>query len=395
MLEKYAQEMADSTSRIIGHHVHITDKDGLVIGTSKPERLGHVLFEVPQVVRSRKGCLISEEEAQKLPDTLAGATYPIYGLDGQIAGAICILGDPEKVNCFALIVQKQAEMYLREMAFQENALYQERTIQALLKDILAFDPRIAPAEPLLRKATEFGYEPNRRYVAIFMDYQFSSTDIPDRNKPVLHSRTLSIVRSIFQGKNDMSAGIRENAILIFHALGEERIETETEMKALSEKCGGLQGQLKNHDISASFGIGSPVSDLGGCKTSYTEARGVLERGRIFYPSRTIFSIWENRFHELIASTGEIPRIAFVADRLASLNSQKDSMELKETIQSWCQNNFSVQDTARVLHIHRNTLYYRIHKIENLYDCSMRNFTRMMELYLALNLEKIELSRSSM
>jgi len=67
------------------------------------------------------------------------------------------------------------------------------------------------------------------------------------------------------------------------------------------------------------------------------------------------------------------------------------MELKETIQSWCQNNFSVQETARVLHIHRNTLYYRIHKIENLYDCSMRNFTRMMELYLAIQLEKIGLS----
>lgn len=387
MLEKYAQEISDTTSRIIGYHVLITDKDGGIIGSSNSKRLGEFLNEVPEVIRTRKGYIVTAEEAGRIENTQIGVTYPIEDIDGEIAGTIAITGDPEKVDPFALIVQKQAEMYLREKAYLETVMYQERTIQTFIKDILAFDPRVTGKGTLEKKAREFGYDKKLKYVAIYVNYHLTVSQAADGREPIIHSRALSLVRSVFSGKNDISALMEDNVILIFHALTSDPARNET-FDSISKKSMSLQEQMVGHGLSACFGIGSIVLDLAEWLASYTEAREVFERGRIFYPSETIFFIRNYRFHELIASTRKNLRYQFAGDLLAGLNLQRDSSELKDTISKWCQSNFCVKDTAQVLHIHRNTLHYRIEKIEKICGFSMRDFTKMMELYMALQLEKI-------
>jgi len=392
MLQKYAQEISDTTAEIIGYGVLITDRKGIVIGSSDPQRMGQSIYEVPEVVSTRKGYIVTEEEARIVKNTRAGVTYPIEDSDGHIIGTIAITGDPEKVDPFAMIVQKQAEMYLREKAILENSLYREKTLQTVLKDILAFDPRIVVKGSLEEKIREFGYDETRWYRAVVMDYSSSMAVKGSGQGSVLQSRALSLVRNIFQNKNDISVDIRENSILIFHAI--LKPDPDIALNSLLAKCEFLQDQMENHRISASFGIGSPVSDLGGWHTSYMEAREVLERGKIFYPSRTIFSIPEHRFHELLASTKRETRKTFTNQYLSTLDDLKDSMELKETIQTWCDHDFSGKDTAEAMHIHRNTLQYRIRKIEKIYGFSMRNFRRMMELYLALESEKLDQHHTS-
>jgi len=392
MLEKYAQEISDTTAEIIGYGVLVTDRDGIVIGSSDPERLGESIHEVPEVVSSRKGYIVSREEAERVKNTKAGVTYPIEDSDGHIIGTIAITGDPDKVDPFALIVQKQAEMYLREKAILQNSLYREKTLQNILKDILALDPRVAGKASLAEKLREFGYAGRRTYMAVFLDYQFPLSKTILGQESVLHSRALSLTRCVFRDNNDISVGMGGNSILIYHALAENDIDPNGSSSGISEKCEFLQKEMATHKISASFGIGSPVADLGMWQTSYNEAREVLERGKIFCPTRKIFSISEHRFHELIASTKTQPRKHFARKYLARLELQRDSEELKETIQNWCDNNFSGKETAEAMHIHRNTLQYRIRKIEHLYGFSMRNFPKMMELYLALQLEKLGLNQ---
>ena len=390
MLEKYAQEISDTTAKIIGYGVLVTDREGIVIGSSDPDRLGQSIYEVPEVVYSRRGYIVTEEEAGRVKNTKAGVTYPIEDSDGHIIGTIAITGDPQKVDPFALIVRKQAEMYLREKAILENSLYREQTLQTLIKDILALDPRVTGKDSLAEKLREFGYSKRRPYIAIFLQYRFPlSKDLLGQGS-VLHSRALSLARSVFRDKNDISVGMGENSILIYHALIETDSDPNGSVSLICEKCEFLQKQMSTHKISAFFGMGSPVSDLGRWRTSYREAQEALERGKIFYPSGKIFSISEHRFHELIASTKKDTREHFLRKHLARLELQRDSEELKETIQKWCENSFSGKDTAEAMHIHRNTLQYRIRKIENLYGFSMRNFSRMMELYLALQLEKLGL-----
>ena len=73
--------------------------------------------------------------------------------------------------------------------------------------------------------------------------------------------------------------------------------------------------------------------------------------------------------------------------MAAFRQQNDWEELRQTFLTWCENNFSLVSAARELHIHRNTLNYRLEKIRRIGNVELRNYRDTLKLYLALRLEK--------
>jgi carbohydrate diacid regulator len=394
MLDKYAQEISDTTAQIIGYHVLVTDRDGLITGSSDPERLGQMLNEVPEVVRTRRGYIVSEEEAERVKNTRAGVTYPVEDVDGRIVGTIAITGDPEKVDPFALIVQKQAEMYLREKAFLENALYKERTVQTFLEDVLSYDPRVSGKEKLEQRGREFGFDRRSPYTALYIRYEMSRKVEETEQLSLYSNRLLSLVRQVFSGAKNISAMIAEKEIVLFLALGTGYMDEDAMFRSIADKCFELDEQCSALGVRMSFGVGSPVFDIAGWGRSFREARNVLAWGRALSSSEKVFMVRDHRLHELIASADKDLKSRFAARKLDLINGEKDSGDLKETIMKWCECNFVVRDTAKALHIHRNTLHYRIEKIQRICGSSMRDFMSMMELYIALQLEKLDLAEPS-
>lgn len=55
----------------------------------------------------------------------------------------------------------------------------------------------------------------------------------------------------------------------------------------------------------------------------------------------------------------------------------------ETLDCWFNHNMSVQQTAKALFIHKNTLYYRLQKIENLTSLDINNIDHVVLLYIGL------------
>lgn len=395
MLEKYAQEISDTTARIIGYHVLVTDRHGLITGSSDPERLGQMLNEVPEVVRTRRGYIVSEEEAERVKNTRAGVTYPVEDVDGRIVGTIAITGDPEKVDPFALIVQKQAEMYLREKAFLENALYKERTVRTFLEDVLSYDPRISGKEKLEQRGREFGFDMRFSYTALYIRYEIPQPMGEPEQLSLYSTRLLSLLRQVFSGTKNISAMIAEKEILLFLALGTGNMDEDALFRSISSKCLELYEHCSALGVHLSFGVGSPASDITEWRRSFREARNVLSWGKVISPFEKVFLVRDHRLHELIASADNDLKNGFAERKLALINGERDSADLKKTILKWCECNFVVRDTAKALHIHRNTLHYRIEKIHKICGFSMRDFMRMMELYLALQLEKLNLLEYSL
>lgn len=56
---------------------------------------------------------------------------------------------------------------------------------------------------------------------------------------------------------------------------------------------------------------------------------------------------------------------------------------------YLQMNGSVQKTADALHIHRNTVNYKLHKLEDLLDCDLSDFSVRFTLQLALMIKEIQ------
>lgn len=56
--------------------------------------------------------------------------------------------------------------------------------------------------------------------------------------------------------------------------------------------------------------------------------------------------------------------------------------LRDTITAWCESGFNLVRASADLHIHRNTVVYRMNKIEQITGRPLRDHRSAMALYLA-------------
>lgn len=73
--------------------------------------------------------------------------------------------------------------------------------------------------------------------------------------------------------------------------------------------------------------------------------------------------------------------------VGKLRSRQDWQEVKDTIRAWCETGFSLVKASSRLHVHRNTLIYRLEKIKSLTDYDIRDFRTCFNLYFALILDE--------
>ena len=61
--------------------------------------------------------------------------------------------------------------------------------------------------------------------------------------------------------------------------------------------------------------------------------------------------------------------------------------MRETIREWCESGFSLVEAARRMHVHRNTLIYRLEKLNKESGLDLKDFRTCLNLYLALVMDR--------
>lgn len=112
-----AQQIVTEIKAIIHYDLNMMDKDGSIIASTDPLRIGQQHSGVRQIIEEKLEVLIireNDEEQGQRP----GVNLPII-LDGEIAGVIGITGDPEKVSVLGSVIKKMVELMITEMRQQE------------------------------------------------------------------------------------------------------------------------------------------------------------------------------------------------------------------------------------------------------------------------------------
>ncbi len=402
MLTKWAAEIAGSTAEVIGYDVIITDTEGIIIGASNILRLGSLHEQSLDVIRYNRGAAVDETEAQKFRGTLPGVTYPIQSMTGKVVGSMAITGKPVNVKPFALIVKKQIEILLRERELQEYATNREETLQAIIHDISHYISGISDRRMLISRAREFGFDPSFHYIPIAVDlYQFARyarkirndclkdrTETPELLIQKTKNEILKRIRLAFPDPADISVMTGNNKYFILHSVGNSPSGRERSIyRYTTSSCRQILEDLAKMNLNAAIGIGSMAGNLEELSNSYQEAWRALQLGKKYNQGPGIYNIQDYRVEELLASLQPGLRNRFIQRNVAAFRQQNDWEELRQTFLTWCENNFSLVSAARELHIHRNTLNYRLEKIRRIGNVELRNYRDTLKLYLALRLEK--------
>lgn len=402
-LRRHAMEIARSTSDVIGYNVIITDTDGVIVGASDGDRVGELHEASLAVIAERRGSSTSEDEARGLKGTLPGVTYPISSMSGSVVGSMAITGDADKVRPFALIVKKQIEILLKEREFFEHAANREHILQDFIQDLSTFVPGVSNETILLARASEFRYDRTWIYVPVAVDlYQFGRFALSVRRDYVnregekpetviqgVKRKILLEIRRIFNGPKDISTMESNNRFVVLHGVrpAESYPAPSNAVTGTREKTEDLLGRITDEGLNAAVGIGSPALGIADLATSYKESWRALTLGKKFMQGPGVYCIDDYRLEEMISTVAPSVRNRFVLSSLRALREEPDWNEIKDTIRSWCESGFSLVNTAKELHLHRNTVIYRLDKIKAYSGYDLRDFRTCLNLYTALLLDR--------
>ena len=116
--------------------------------------------------------------------------------------------------------------------------------------------------------------------------------------------------------------------------------------------------------------------------AFREASLALKVGKLFYPEQTVFPYNELGIGRLIYQLPVSLCESFLQEVFLDEIPDKLDDETLLTINRFLQNNLNIAETSRQLHMHRNTLIYRLEQIEKRTGLDLRQFEDAMTFKIA-------------
>lgn len=187
--------------------------------------------------------------------------------------------------------------------------------------------------------------------------------------------TMESVRGAFApDSQDVITAVDEKNIVVVKELGEN-----DDYESLERTARQLSDMLSTVRVS----YGTIVNQLKDVSKSYKEARMAMEVGEIFYPEKTVVAYHTLGLGRLIYQLPLSLCRMFMVEVLGENLPNTFDEETLTTIEKFFENNLNVSETARQLFVHRNTLVYRLEKLEKTTGLDIRVFENALVFQIAL------------
>jgi carbohydrate diacid regulator len=346
--------MVDGLKTITRREITVVEYDGKIAATTENNP---IIIDDENIT----SFICSPAESQQI----AGCQY-FKAMDGTVAEYVVVIkGEDEE----SYRIGKIAAFHLQSLlvAYKER-FDRDNFIKSLLLDnMLLID--------IYSRAKKLKIENDVRRVVYLIEV--------NSNKEL---NAIEIVKNIFPFKTrDFVTAFDEKTIIVIKELENE---TEEEIEELAASiCDTVQIETMNNVYIA---IGKVTKDLKNVSNSYKEAKMALEVGKIFDPEKNIINYHKLGIGRLIYQLPPSLCQMFVSEVLRGFDISQLDEETLNTISKFFEYSLNVSETARQLYIHRNTLVYRLDKIQKMTGLDLRSFddaitfkiTLMVNAYMA-------------
>ena len=192
-----------------------------------------------------------------------------------------------------------------------------------------------------------------------------------------------MVRSANGNSRDFVTAVDENNVIVVHDLscGDSPKEIDKTAKIIENYL--VKEGLKGVRVA----YGTVVKEIKEVSRSYKEARMALDVGKIFFDERNIIAYSELGIGRLIYQL-PIPLCKmFIKEIFGGKSPDEFDEETLTTINKFFENSLNVSETSRQLFIHRNTLVYRLDKLQKSTGLDLRVFEDAITFKIALMVVK--------
>ena len=178
---------------------------------------------------------------------------------------------------------------------------------------------------------------------------------------------------------DYITAVDESSVILIKSV--EADAAHEELEAIADTIVAMMNTEAMLNVRVAFG--SIVPELKDVSKSYKEAKLALDVGKIFYAEKNVVAYSTLGIGRLIHQL-PINLCRIFIEEIFGENVPLDfDDETLTTINKFFDNNLNVSETSRQLFVHRNTLVYRIEKIQKSTGLDLRNFEDALTFKIAL------------
>ena len=355
LFQQITHQMKDVMNRDLG----IITTDGYVVASSDG-----------CISRNDLDCVLSFAEDNTDAFTYNGFTYKPVANMGKAEYIIFVKGDDSVARNYADILDVSLSSV--------KSLYDDKYDKLnFIKNFLLGN--ILPGD-VLAKAAELHIPTDANRVVFLIE-----------TKRTADYSVLEIVENMYPNKqDDFIVSIDENSVALVKFLdGETPVETLQTMA--KEMADTIHAEVMTKTM---VGIGTVVSNIKDIARSFEEARVALEVGAVFDDEKFILSYEDLGIGRLIYQLPTTLCKLFLSEVFKRGSIEELDQEIIFTIQKFFENNLNVSETSRQLYVHRNTLVYRLDKIQKITGLDLREFDQALIFKVAMMVNKYLSSNST-
>lgn len=196
-----------------------------------------------------------------------------------------------------------------------------------------------------------------------------------------------IIKSISKGFKNYDQNIityLDNDMFVVLKWAKGKISTLNTIDFFKRKAEYINSLVKKETgFIPSIGVGQYYPGLTGLRKSYNDAKIALEIGERIFSKKRVYHITDIGLFISLSEDVSFDRKCEIAHQiLGEIISDKD---LFKTIKTFLECNMNLTDAAKKLHLHRNTLIYRLDRIKEDIGLDPRKFKDAVQIKMGLML----------
>ncbi len=378
LTESVAQRIVDRAMTITGYNVNVMDHNGIIIGSGDKRRLHTEHEGAQQVLASGVPCDIYKKNSAGFVMSKPGINRPIR-FRSKIVGVVGISGHPDEVSQFADLVVMTADLVLENAAIMFEAHWSLRQRENIISEMIH---GTAEHDPLFSsRSRHLGINPGLPRVVLLIDLQHQD------DNPLSIDEAEYFQCLLRKGDpDDLVALTGPCQFVLLHPVnsgGCNRDQLTGYLCSLKERLSSVK------NMRYKIALGRYIKSLSGLQLSYQTAQEALQLGLQLLPDQRVYRYSDFELDSLMLDLLLSWKGKGIQEHIQPLLLADTKGCLQKTLRVYINAQANPGVTAKKLHIHRNTLAYRLGKIQSLTQRNPRDFNDLLLLHFALRMHELQ------
>ncbi|MCK5664259.1 MAG: helix-turn-helix domain-containing protein, partial [Thiotrichaceae bacterium] len=339
--------------KIIKYSINVMNENGVIISSGDPSRLNCRHEGAILAITENRIAEIENSTVQQLRGVKSGINLPII-FQNNVIGVVGISGKPSEVKQYGELVKMTAELIVEQAAFMTEIQWSQRHKEELVLQLIRPNQS---RQQIYAIAQRLELDLNQPRVVVII--QVDSF----KNENLSLSHLQKLVHLLEYPKRDNLVAISSvtcNEVVVLKPVtlnksGWNREQEEKRIRQLFKRI--------THDekFRIKMALGDYFPNLEGLAQSYVTAKATMN---IAHSKNNILFFQDNILPVLIDGLkSDSWRFEYLQIPVVQLNKFDGKGVLLKTLRTYFYQNCDSAQTCEALHIHRNTLRYRLAKIQ--------------------------------